>query len=63
MPKIESIVVVKGEFGSTATLRFDNRFLDRMFSSTTNERHHISMLYSSIEKYVNRVVYGKSTRS
>lgn len=47
MNKIESIVIVTGESGSVASLRFTNRMLDKDISSSSKP-----VLYTLIEKYV-----------
>lgn len=47
--KIESAVIVDNEFGSTATLRFNDPSLDRILSGTKPN------IYVAIEKYVKKV--------
>lgn len=50
MTTIESIVIVKNQHGSVATLRFSNPEHDRFISS-----HSKQALYALIEKHVKRV--------
>lgn len=45
--KLLTAVIVKNEFGYTAMLRFDSKFLDRSFSSNTK-----FTIYSLIERYL-----------
>lgn len=55
MNKIESIVIVKGEHGSVATLRFANSVDDVILSSFNNSDKSKNYLYESIEKHVKKV--------
>jgi hypothetical protein len=49
--EIESIVIVKGEHGSVATLRFNQPRLDRFISGSSK-----AYLYKEIDKYLKKVV-------
>jgi hypothetical protein len=48
--KIESVVIVKGDVGSTAALRFEDPKDDKFFSSNSKR-----VLYEMVEQYVCRV--------
>lgn len=50
MNKIKSVVIVKGNVGSVATLRFEDPTDDKIFSSNSKR-----VLYELVEQYVCRV--------
>lgn len=49
--KLESIVIVTGEHGSVATVRFSDYLTDRIISANNK-----NTLYSLVENYVKKVL-------
>lgn len=58
MNVLESVVIVKGEHGSVATIRFQDGKDDKIFSSSSNSAKSKESLYSLIESYVTGVLNG-----
>lgn len=54
MNKLESVVIVRNDVGSVATIRFENSDDDKIFSSNSRR-----VLYEMVEQYVARIV-GKA---
>lgn len=56
----ESVVIVRNEYGATATLLYKSKSMDRIFSSTSDDRESI---YKVVEAYVmGKDYYGKARR-
>lgn len=50
--KVESVVIVKGAIGSTATLRFSDPQYDIILSSFDNSQASKNFLYNKISKHI-----------
>lgn len=55
MPQLDSVVIVDNQFGSVATIRFDDRSFDRIYSTDPAKENPKLSLYQSIEYYVKKV--------
>lgn len=53
MTKLESVVIVKGQHGSVATIRFNDPLQDRFISSSSKP-----VLYTLIDKHIKKVLNG-----
>ena len=49
--KLESVIIVKNNFGGTATMRFEDKKDDKILSATNR-----TVLYSLTEKYISEVL-------
>lgn len=53
MVELESIVIVKNDFGSVATIRFNEPLKDKIISSTSKP-----ILYKLVEQHVRKVLHA-----
>lgn len=58
MNKLDSIVIVKNDKGSVATIRFEDGKDDKILSSSNNSVKSKESLYVQIETHVNGVLNG-----
>lgn len=58
MSKLESVVIVKGEHGSVATIRFEDYKDDKIISSSNNSQKSKETLYKLVEQHVEGVLNG-----
>lgn len=53
MTKLESVVIVKNDYGAVATIRFSNPRKDKIISTPTHKK-----IYDMIEDEVKKVTHG-----
>lgn len=58
--RVESIVIVDNNFGSTATIRFNDPRTDRIISTSKSGEGWKERFYRRVERTVNEVLHGKS---